>query len=322
MLAEQNRTEQNRTEQNRTEQNRTEQNRTESHCEMCLDAESIVTHRNNIPQTMGEIASVGSSCKHTSSKPRNDLRVKSLKSRLTVHCQQAFTLAEVLITLGIIGILAAMTIPNLLQSSQEGQLVAGLLKFNSTLQQAVQMWKVDIDCYSDAYTCLAQQGLADEVSSNFDQIGKLMKISQKAAGATNANWLPEKTLDYDGISITWHNYRTNGGTCKYLLQDGMIFSVDVDPAGFMILVDVNGPKPPNRIGKDTFHFTIGYNSQKDISYYTRSPEPYVCSLSEICDSNNFDPTKSNGASPTSYVIINNKLPDFKSLSKTVAGFRP
>lgn len=51
----------------------------------------------------------------------------------------AFTLAEVLITLGIIGIVAAMTLPALVQKHNEKVIVSNLKKSYSTMQQAYLM---------------------------------------------------------------------------------------------------------------------------------------------------------------------------------------
>lgn len=51
----------------------------------------------------------------------------------------AFTLAEVLITLGIIGVVAAMTLPTLVQKHQEKVTIAKLKKSYSTMQQAYLM---------------------------------------------------------------------------------------------------------------------------------------------------------------------------------------
>ena len=50
----------------------------------------------------------------------------------------AFTLAEVLITLGIIGIVAAMTLPTLIQNQQEKEKVVRLKKAYSVLNSAIQ----------------------------------------------------------------------------------------------------------------------------------------------------------------------------------------
>lgn len=48
----------------------------------------------------------------------------------------AFTLAEVLITLGIIGIVAAMTIPTLITNHQKRQTVVKLQRAISVMNQA------------------------------------------------------------------------------------------------------------------------------------------------------------------------------------------
>lgn len=53
--------------------------------------------------------------------------------------KKAFTLAEVLITLGIIGVIAAMTIPALMVKYQKRQVEAKLPKFYSTINQAMML---------------------------------------------------------------------------------------------------------------------------------------------------------------------------------------
>ena len=54
-----------------------------------------------------------------------------------------FTLAEVLITLGVIGIVAAMTIPNLVQSYKKKVVETRLVNFYSTINQALRLSEVD-----------------------------------------------------------------------------------------------------------------------------------------------------------------------------------
>ena len=53
--------------------------------------------------------------------------------------QSGFTLAEVLITLGIIGVVAAMTLPTLIQNYQKRVVETRLQKFYSNINQAVQL---------------------------------------------------------------------------------------------------------------------------------------------------------------------------------------
>lgn len=55
----------------------------------------------------------------------------------------AFTLAEVLITLGIIGIVAAMTLPVLIQNNKNKEVEAKLQKIYSVMNQAILMSEID-----------------------------------------------------------------------------------------------------------------------------------------------------------------------------------
>ena len=56
---------------------------------------------------------------------------------------EGFTLAEVLITLGVIGVVAAMTMPVLVQNYQKKLVVTRLKHFSSTMQQAAQLREKD-----------------------------------------------------------------------------------------------------------------------------------------------------------------------------------
>ena len=76
---------------------------------------------------------------------------------------RAFTLAEVLITLGIIGIVAAMTLPTLIQKQQEKVLINQLKVANNTLSNALLLAYKDYDTMqfwtdasSGAYTQVTQ----------------------------------------------------------------------------------------------------------------------------------------------------------------------
>ncbi len=57
--------------------------------------------------------------------------------------QSGFTLAEVLITLTIIGVVAAITLPNLLANKAKQETAEGAKKTFSTLEQAVARAEVD-----------------------------------------------------------------------------------------------------------------------------------------------------------------------------------
>ena len=59
--------------------------------------------------------------------------------------KRAFTLAEVLITLGIIGVVAAMTIPTLMQKYYEKQTVTKVIEIQSIVSQALKLVEEDYD---------------------------------------------------------------------------------------------------------------------------------------------------------------------------------
>ena len=56
---------------------------------------------------------------------------------------KAFTLAETLITVGIIGIIAALTLPSLIENHQKKITVTRLKAFNSIMAQAFQTAKLE-----------------------------------------------------------------------------------------------------------------------------------------------------------------------------------
>ena len=60
-----------------------------------------------------------------------------------INAKGGFTLAEVLITLGIIGIVAAMTLPTLVQNYKKKELVTKLQKVYTVMNQAINLAEVE-----------------------------------------------------------------------------------------------------------------------------------------------------------------------------------
>ena len=111
--------------------------------------------------------------KHENNLPRKELSAlvpqylsnfsETVFSRFTspfsLNRKVAFTLAEVLITLGIIGIVAAITLPNIIYNYQKHVVETRLQKFYSTINQAVRLTEQD---YGDRENW-AQQGNQNEI---------------------------------------------------------------------------------------------------------------------------------------------------------------
>ena len=175
----------------------------------------------------------------------------------------AFTLAEVLITLGIIGVVAAMTMPTLMNSTQGAQYKAAYKKALSALSQAVTLnmaldeWNfADLDT-NDTYSLTTMLSsrmnvVRTEAGSSFvDAKGDPYEVrrndSLKGGGdAVTAPGAGNTTLFFnDGIMFT---FKTNAKNCTRG-ADGQgdiddLRGPDHNCTGF---IDVNGIKAPNRL---------------------------------------------------------------------------
>ena len=206
-----------------------------------------------------------------------------------------FTLAEVLITLGIIGVVAALTLPTLISNYKKQTYVTGLQKAYSVLNNVTKdaMAKDDVTNFSDtqlmqlwkdaSYTSYSSEeymAFSNELKKyypnaellDFSNYGRLPLIySEKETGRKDSNYHLFKT----GAIVV-----TSVLTCLQN-QDSILycFSFHQPPASsygedFMdpvngsqgnlehILVDVNGFKKPNQLGRDIFIFSVGYKSGK------------------------------------------------------------
>jgi len=219
-------------------------------------------------------------------------------------------LAEVLITLGIIGVVASLTIPPLIQKQIDAKLVNGVLKFYSALNQAVIMQKNEEG--------MPFSSPRDNYFDAFESIAKHLKYIDKCCDTcttkcNTASWLPDYSYNYRGEkgtnvtigAVAQHGY---GSGC-YLLQDGIAFCLDIDIDGACVTVDVNGKSKPNKIGRDIFSFTVGHG--KDVvpeEFHTGTS--HVLSAHGTCLVSTCKPSdiKPGGAAPTSYVLLYKKLP--------------
>lgn len=86
---------------------------------------------------------------------------------------KGFTLAEVLVTLGIIGVVSAMTVPTLMQNYQRQSYVTQLHKVYNEFSQAAERYKND-----NNYLNLSEsrvRGNADELKRFFNSYFKVVK---------------------------------------------------------------------------------------------------------------------------------------------------
>ena len=176
----------------------------------------------------------------------------------------AFTLAEVLITLGIIGVVAAMTIPSLIQSYKEKSTVTAVKQSYSIFAQALKMVTID----NPDLSALTDSSLSAKENSQimFNEISKHIKkvkscdVDKKCMGNTYyLNLNNEKVSNWD----TYNNLVTGvlaNGTSFWILSLPASISGEQTYAG-QIGIDINGNKRPNKFGVDFFWFTFNKNGE-------------------------------------------------------------
>ncbi|MBR6163428.1 type II secretion system protein, partial [bacterium] len=193
-----------------------------------------------------------------------------------------FTLAEVLITLVIIGVIAAITVPTLMNNTNNQEYVSKLKKAYSTLAQATNL------IIAEEGTPKASVGGWTKDNDEMYNLYKKHLLNSKDCGpnsdcfSTGIYKYPTgHSSDYTG-SWNTDEYR------KLVLSDGtqVIFQFARDESWknctfsshgsnnycARIFVDINGERKPNQIGKDYFGFVI-----KENGLY-----PYGCDYEGYC----------------------------------------
>ena len=179
-----------------------------------------------------------------------------------------FTLAEVLITLGIIGVVAALTIPTLVRNYNEYVTVNKVKKFYSTMNKAYQRSMVD-NGRADEWKVNngASNTSATQLMSYFKPYLKISKDCGTISGCLGY----KNVIKYlNGMDYT--NYDTDSWYYKLILADNSIMWIRSSNSTYckelngnishtcgIFFYDVNRIKGPNTIGKDIFTFTLTSN---------------------------------------------------------------
>ena len=162
-----------------------------------------------------------------------------------------FTLAEVLITLGIIGVVAAMTMPTLMNQTNGAQYKTAYKKALSAMSQAVVL-NVALDDYNMADTdnTVAGQNFIDIFKNRMNVVktadgtlGYTVLTPDASSGATAVNFTGAKnyTLFFnDGIAFSFPK------SAQKCTMDDTKGTFQADCKG---IIDVNGQKAPNKVVK-------------------------------------------------------------------------
>ncbi len=173
----------------------------------------------------------------------------------------AFTLAEVLITLAIIGVVAAMTMPTLINNTNGAQFKTAYKKALSVLSQAVVM-NIALDDYDFAGTSAYAATNGDIATGDSDKDVANLTPSLYRIFAARTNGTLVKGNELTGYKVSIKNDGTDPsgetavavGTTNYVFrfQDGIIFSFNgsdgpcTEAKPCKGWIDANGLKAPNR----------------------------------------------------------------------------
>lgn len=187
-----------------------------------------------------------------------------------------FTLAEVLITLGIIGVVAAITIPILLNSYQKVQYVTTLKKAYAQFNEVISQVAAENNCPGDLVCTklftATNQNLGEEIVKHY----KVLKNCQLNTGQGCMPTSVKPNIDGSGTPLNYDDgsfWETSGGY-SFITIDGvsiMVSGGDSDCSwdnsthrtGNLtqtckeVIFDITGPtKGPNIGGRDVFTYWL------------------------------------------------------------------
>lgn len=191
---------------------------------------------------------------------------------------KAFTLAEVLITLGIIGVVAAMTLPTIIQKQQDKVTVTKLKKMYSVLSQSY-LFALEENGTPDSWGFGSRDsGTVDPDDTNYTANNALIMKNILFKQVKNMR-ICDKALDKTSCGLADNYYYEGGSTASNLYSKVSSLSM-IDGNSIMILinsgtcseirgnnkylknicgwifVDINNVKAPNTIGRDLFGFYL------------------------------------------------------------------
>lgn len=206
--------------------------------------------------------------------------------------QAGFTLAEVLITLGIIGVVAALTLPALIQKNQDKELVSRTKAVYSNIQNAVLKSQSDYGVIGDNSLLFSPNNTSFQTAEAFSKYfnGARVCKTQSDKGCSKYYY----AVKYGSLRLSSDNSgatESMGNWPKIVLNNGAIIAISQyknpdcyaeetvtvtdeygrplkNPDGTnqtsiwhnkrcaIIRFDVNGAKKPNQFGRDVYSVSV------------------------------------------------------------------
>ena len=198
---------------------------------------------------------------------------------------KGFNLAEVLITLGILGVIIAMTLPTIIKNYRNKVLKQQFKVAYSIVYEAVKRMSVNNSDILNTYCGLNYTNTSIEARTRFGKdFSKYFDVVYDKTSDPNAY-----LTIYDNTRLKQPNYKkfdkltdANGyNDGLFIIKNGMIImnghcwigASNKKGQHVEFLIDINGKKGPNTKGRDLFAFELysdgkvseGYNTQTKIN---------------------------------------------------------
>ena len=158
-------------------------------------------------------------------------------------------MAEVLITLGILGVVIAMTLPSLISKHNEKVWLTRFKKVYTTLYQAYNRVYIDYGPAKD----WGIDGSKESIERAYKMLSKYLNV-----GVEYGFERPHNIMHKDLYPGSGKNWIFNNTGYNFTLSDGTMIGITtaVENNLVVLVVDVNGLRGPNVLGKDTFWLSL------------------------------------------------------------------
>lgn len=179
---------------------------------------------------------------------------------------KGFTFAEILITIGVIGTISAITLPNIISNNKCQENIAKLKKNYSIFSQAIELSKAEHGDIENWNWDLNVTEFTETYIIKNIQITKNCKTSQ---GCWNSSGVITGLNNIYVENIKYNNYY------KFQLSDGTYTAVRHDSDHIHFYIDTNGNKKPDKYGHDCFVFTLTKGKLSDGFHNTAKSGMYM-----------------------------------------------
>lgn len=180
----------------------------------------------------------------------------------------AFTLAEVLITIAVIGIVAILTVPAIVKKYQKKVVAIRAKQAYSTLAEAIKLSEIENGPSSEWNIVLSSDGTENT---------KLVVDKYIAPYLNNLRFCDNNSDDISKkcgafLSSAGKGYFLPNGTSISFVAGGESYNEDeaVNDFIFAIIVDTNAGKKPNMLGYDAFYFQLNKDGFGPLGFNQRN----------------------------------------------------